>query len=265
MSLFAFNGTWNDDKDTGVYGQHTNVVEFYKRYRGAKNIFAGVGTRHGLLGKLWGGAFGAGAHDRVNEAVDIVMANEYAPVDIIGFSRGAAIAIHFANVLHGYGIKVRALLLFDLVAAFGIPIDIGGIPFNRWNIGYNLVMPRSVDACFHALAMDENRAAFDPTTIEGAYEVWFKGAHSDVGGGNENPNLSNIPLRWMLYQAHRLGLPIDAAAPGDLPYDHTADIKLRTSRLVKARYIGSGCRVHHTALKAGRPLVEYAPDPAPAM
>ncbi|KAG8748844.1 hypothetical protein FRC11_011831, partial [Ceratobasidium sp. 423] len=65
-----------------------------------------------------------------------------------------------------------------------------------------------------ALALDERRGNFIPsvwdhrrtTVVQDVKEVWFKGEHSDVGGGSAGPvngnysMLSNIPLRWMIRQ-----------------------------------------------------------------
>ena len=87
---------------------------------------------------------------------------------------------------------------------------------------------------FHALAHDETRAVFEPVLWdcpegwEGNVEqVWFRGAHADVGGqigvcARARP-LSNIPLVWMLERAEACGLtlqenwrvlfPCDATAP----------------------------------------------------
>jgi hypothetical protein len=36
--------------------------------------------------------------------------------------------------------------------------------------------------------------------------MWFRGVHSDVGGGNRNAGLSSIPLDWMFSAAHRAGV-----------------------------------------------------------
>lgn len=70
-----------------------------------------------------------------------------------------------------------------------------------------------------ALALDERRVKFLPEYRRHPYihppmllppiigshkEVWFLGAHSDVGGSNHNddqPALSNVPFRWMLWEA----------------------------------------------------------------
>lgn len=38
-------------------------------------------------------------------------------------------------------------------------------------------------------------------------EVWFRGVHSDIGGG-QCPGLSNIALCWMLRRAKEAGLPV---------------------------------------------------------
>src|SRR5215212_5194830 len=94
MALYAFDGTWNEEHDAGVYGQNTNVVEFAKAYDGNMSVVqkpeakggpsvrddfyvSGVGTRHGRIGRWFGGAFGFGGHERVHEA-------------------GASLAKHFA-------------------------------------------------------------------------------------------------------------------------------------------------------------------------
>ncbi len=74
-------------------------------------------------------------------------------IDIVGFSRGAALAVHFANVVGDSGVTVngvrenpaiRFLGVFDVVAAFGIPIDIG-LSFNRINLGYKLGLAKAVN------------------------------------------------------------------------------------------------------------------------
>jgi hypothetical protein len=68
MALYAFDGTWNSEKDAGEYDRNTNVVRFKDLYAGPKYFYQGVGTKHGLLGKIAGGAFGVGGHERIDEA-----------------------------------------------------------------------------------------------------------------------------------------------------------------------------------------------------
>lgn len=263
MALYAFDGTWNKERDAGEYGKNTNVVRFKDLYTGPKFFYKGVGTKHGKLGKLFGGAFGVGGRERVEDAM-ANLASQLAAgddaVDVIGFSRGAALAVHFANVVSG-GVKVtrqgrvetvkpaiRFLGLWDVVASFGIPIDIG-IRFSRMNLGYKLSLPSNVERCFHALALDERRQAFRPTRMPSAYEAWFRGVHSDVGGGNENRALNDIALRWMLRKALALKLPlapdcIDSACTGAKPSAAIGDNLDPIAN--RPRSIGAQDRIHYT-------------------
>ena len=51
------------------------------------------------------------------------------------------------------------------------------------------------------MALDEKRRAFEPTLINSAphvQEIWFAGAHSDVGGGYYRDGLADICLRLRL-------------------------------------------------------------------
>jgi hypothetical protein len=221
MALYAFDGTWNSEKDAGEYDRNTNVVRFKDQYAGTRFFYKGVGTRHGTLGKFFGGAFGVGGQERIEKALEDV-ARQFAAgdrdIDILGFSRGAALATHFANVIGDDGVRVDGVLevpqvrflgVFDLVAAFGMPINLG-FNFNRINMGYRLGLSKGVKHCYHALALDEARQAFRPTRLRGGCEVWFRGVHSDVGGGNDNHALNDISLRWMLHKAIASGLPMAA-------------------------------------------------------
>lgn len=268
MALYAFDGTWNEEKDAGHYGQNTNVVRFRDAYEGQREFYTkGVGTRYGIIGKILGGAFGVGGRERIEQASKQLAKNFAAgdtEIDIIGFSRGAALALHFANVIDRKGVrdaasgklverhpKIRFLGLWDVVAAFGIPIDIG-IHFSRINLGYVLSLPDNVEHCFHALALDERRQAFRPTRTKGGYEVWFRGVHSDIGGGNENTKLNNITLRWMLKKAIIIGLPIqpDAVPALAAAIDPSAKIGRNFDPVKNApRKVKSRDRVHYTVSK----------------
>ena len=151
MALYAFDGTWNSEKDAGKYDLNTNVVRFKDLYSGTKFFYQGVGTRHGALGKFLGGAFGVGGHDRIEDATrDLArqLAAGDTNIDIVGFSRGAALAVHFANVIGDDGVKVngtrvkpaiRFLGVWDIVAAFGL----ANLGLTDLNIGHHLSMPKA--------------------------------------------------------------------------------------------------------------------------
>jgi uncharacterized protein (DUF2235 family) len=263
VALYAFDGTWNKERDAGEYGKNTNVVRFKDLYTGTKFFYKGVGTKHGKLGKLFGGAFGVGGRDRIEDAMtnlaDQLAAGDDA-IDVVGFSRGAALAVHFANVVAG-GVQVtrqgrtetvkpaiRFLGLWDVVASFGIPIDVG-IRFSRINLGYKLSLPSNVTNCFHALALDERRQAFRPTRMPSAREVWFRGVHSDVGGGNENRALNDITMRWMLSKALALKLPLatDCIGSSCTSAKPSAVIGENLDPIAnRPRSIGAGDRIHYT-------------------
>ncbi|KAF9259966.1 hypothetical protein L218DRAFT_947196 [Marasmius fiardii PR-910] len=68
-------------------------------------------------------------------------------------------------------------------------------------------LPATVKVAIHALSLHENRQRFLPTlwTIPSGglkpdqilKQVWFGGAHSDVGGGYDRHELADITLFWM--------------------------------------------------------------------
>jgi hypothetical protein len=69
------------------------------------------------------------------------------------------------------------------------------------------------------MALDESRLLFPLTrlgkgrnTSPKLQEVWFRGVHSDIGGGNGNRGLNWLPLNWMYEAALRCGLPISRMA-----------------------------------------------------
>jgi len=222
VGLYAFDGTWNENKPGDA--KDTNVVKFLGAYKGNNKWYVeGPGTRFGPIGKFFGGVFGSGGKDRVKEACKALQRNFAAGdevIDIVGFSRGAALALDFANAVHSGGVSgkreppIRFVGVWDVVPSFGLP-------GNDVNLGYVLTLPPSVIKCFHAMALDERRQNFKVqrvvTTVSDAgaegrvYEVWFRGVHSDVGGGNGNNGLSSIALCWMLKRAMSCGLPLSTA------------------------------------------------------
>jgi len=233
MALYAFDGTWNEDQEDDL--NETNVRKFLMEYDGANfddNYIEGVGTRFGAVGRVLGGVFGAGGKTRIEEMYEKLISNWNAgdhEIDIIGFSRGAALAVHFANLVAKHGVQdddnnihempdIRFLGIWDIVGSFGMPINFI-LNFHDINVGYDInSADTKIKNCFHAMALYENRQTFDLTRLnvgnKAAHveEMWFRGVHSDIGGGNGNVKLSNITLSWMLEKAQQCGLPISAAA-----------------------------------------------------
>ncbi len=228
MALYAFDGTGNEDQDGDV--RDTNPLDFFNAYEDpAKNhdtdqkrgslYLKGIGKRaKTFVGEKVSEAFGIGGHRRIRQALDRLENNldeGDAVVDIVGFSRGAALAISFANeIADKFGdVGVRFIGVWDIVAQFGAP-------GKRLNAGHNVRMPSNVKRCYHAMALDERRLLFPLTRLAGTgqneaprlVEAWFRGVHSDVGGGNGNGGLNWISLNWMFENARREGLKMDPAA-----------------------------------------------------
>ena len=224
MALYVFDGTGNEDRDGD--DRDSNACKFFHAYEDpGKNddlsketgslYMKGIGTRaRSFVGRSFSEAFGIGGHRRVRQALERLENNIDAGdaiVDIAGFSRGAALALSFANEIAGKmkDVDVRFIGLFDVVGEFGLPGE-------HVNAGHNLNMPRNAHNVFHAMALDESRLLFPLTRLSGSapttgvvlQEVWFRGVHSDVGGGNNNDTLNGIALNWLFQAAKRCGLPI---------------------------------------------------------
>jgi uncharacterized protein (DUF2235 family) len=109
-------------------------------------------------------------------------------------------------------VPIRFIGVWDTVGALGIP----GVPARLargWWGFHDLKLSSRVDLAFHALSIDEHRRPYRPTPWEHQShsagqtlcQVWFTGAHGDVGGGYRDPSLSEIALMWMVGQASQQG------------------------------------------------------------
>ena len=213
----------------------TNVARFFLAYRPSdtqlpiddrhNHYQRGVGSE-GLFRKALGGITGFGGRTFVRRALQKLEDNierSDTVIDVVGFSRGAALALDFANEIakgkarlsDGRIPTIRFLGLWDCVPSFGIPV----LPHN---IGWDLNLPSNVARCCHALALDERRGNFHlyrPKVLGQPAgrltEVWFRGVHSDVGGSGAKQvpprGLASIPLNWMFVNAQAAGLQVDAA------------------------------------------------------
>jgi hypothetical protein len=76
-------------------------------------------------------------------------------------------------------------------------------------------LPTHITHARHALALHERRMEMEPTlwtkwdpaksTVK---QVWFPGAHADVGGGYKDSRLADSPLRWMRTEAEQCELKV---------------------------------------------------------
>lgn len=195
--VICFDGTGNHPNQAEEKGEDTtNVYRLCDALIEDENqtvkYLKGVGTSGWEIWDQKGELYGLGANSIKNEAKEFLL-DSYELDDklfIFGFSRGAAIARDFANAINDEGIRtvrnvpIEMLGLWDTVAAFGIPVDIIGLPTQSTNLGKKLDVPSNVSKTYHLLSIDEKRAPFIPTLVEAATnveEVWFAGVHADVG------------------------------------------------------------------------------------
>jgi len=153
--------------------------------------------------------------------------------DIFGFSRGAAEARHFVNVLKQEGdwwsidqhyekkhVNITSLNIFDTVGSFGVPgkdVDPG--------FSYHIDPTWISGGITHFIADDEYRYNFDGQFLgsnntdypqDTPQEFVVLGAHSDVGGGytkamehgRTNNDLAKVYLNMMYDRCVGYGVPL---------------------------------------------------------
>jgi hypothetical protein len=313
--IICIDGTWNDpDCKTNVHRLYKSLPPDGKTQIARYYSGVGVSTNEGVAIEFFGEkvsktfiacATGLGATPiRWQAYCDFVQA--YQPGDrifIFGFSRGAAIARMLANDIDTFGIpelvqakyhkrrhkdpKLQALFvsnkkcgaveiemlgLWDTVAAFGVP-------WNKIELFKKLIIPANVKKAYHLVAIDEVRKAFDITLInheDRIEEIWFAGAHTNVGGGFEGDGkLSDITLRFMMKRACEHGIKFASDAFDQL--HPSADGKFwlasqwwglfpplrgRTQRKVHVEPVQAGIRprVHKSVIERKEMTKNYKPE-----
>lgn len=113
--------------------------------------------------------------------------------------------------------EVRFVGVWETVGAMGIPMSFLGL-FEDRDEFHDCKPGRNVRIARHALAIDEIRSDFEPTIWWprerlDLKQVWFAGAHSDVGGGHrpdrDGTVLSDSALAWMMREAAVAGLVVE--------------------------------------------------------
>lgn len=131
-------------------------------------------------------------------------------------------------------VPIKLLGCWDTVGALGIPDFIPWLKlddiFNEQHQFHDTKLSPIIQNALHAIAVDENRKAFDVTHMEPGQgfqgkiqEMWFPGDHGCVGGGTKEAlGLSNAALKWMAEEARKLGLELDLQlSQNAIDIDHT--------------------------------------------
>lgn len=235
LLLFAFDGT-RYSADT-----ESNAWLLAQAYRdGPSHYHAGPGNSHYLD---WDAIVAWRAGQILENQWQALLAslenhagNTPVPIDIIGFSRGAALARHFGNRIAAHVnnnglfsvddplrgrvsacVDLRFMGLFDSVAQFGIA--------GSHNHLYDFAVSEMWSWVAHAVALHEHRWAFpllsaDAGDAGNVVEMPFVGAHADIGGGiallagtsaaeSEDSDLAKVALAWMHWQARAASVSFD--------------------------------------------------------
>jgi len=229
-----YKGAKEDDNITNILKFHLmlggdllpkkNGADYTSNLKGADQrvfYYPGIGTYGSQLKRLYNAAFSAEKSDVatiLNKAMKDFEGN-YQIGDkllVTGFSRGAALARRFAALIEkdhkkksvsnkDYA-KVGTFVyeaLYDTVASIGLPnMSKSDRPSSEVLFENGHSLPKNVKKALHCISMDDKRHAFQPTLMNFqkgvVHEVWFAGAHSDVGGGYYRDRLSDISLEYFL-------------------------------------------------------------------
>lgn len=308
--VIYFDGTWS------LPSARTNVHRLCELTRDqdeagvqqVKEYWSGVGTK--WLEWLRGGVLGFGTGRNIGQAY-AWLKDRYQDGDevfILGFSRGAYSARSLAGMIARCGllrsdanttveeiyrryavkneelvadsrrIPIHFLGVWDTVGALGVPW--GNFPgVSRSTTLFHNTSPNPLYRnMFHALASNENRAAFEPTlwTDEDGFtlqpnqqieQCWFLGSHSDVGGGSgREGGLPRIALVWMQQHASQCGLAFTEQIEEDTAGDHRSRVgdsfasfllgAYRLTRLNRRYHRPIGQATMRTPTGTGRPLNE---------
>ncbi|KAJ5891332.1 uncharacterized protein N7473_007560 [Penicillium subrubescens] len=227
----------------------SNVTRLYRALRkkgldGMSQVVyyhPGVGSTGSVSDEIAGGVFGSGVSENIREAYSFIATNYEAGDEIIllGFSRGAFTARSVAGLITEIGLLTSKGMeylypIFKDTENFRNPDykdKFPTIPFPHKPLDQREYKLRLEDEgltrlydpdgyrikhAFQALALDEVRTSFAPAVWErprGVHtdlrQVWFCGAHSNVGGGLPDQELANVSMAWMMDQLADLGVAFE--------------------------------------------------------
>jgi uncharacterized protein (DUF2235 family) len=130
-------------------------------------------------------------------------------------------------------VPIEMVGVWDTVKALGMRLPFLWMLTEHEHAFHNHALGHSIKHGFHALALNETRVVFDPVlwtcppnwagNIE---QVWFRGAHADIGGQigsfQAARPLANIPLVWMLERMEACGTVLPEGWQERFPCDPNA-------------------------------------------
>jgi len=107
-------------------------------------------------------------------------------------------------------VPVKSVGVWDTVGSMGVPLYLKDKRYDVFHFT-DTKLSDKVEKGFHAMAIDELRLDFPVTKWDkraGIEQVWFVGAHADVGGGykESESRLSDVALQWMMNKVSGAGV-----------------------------------------------------------
>ncbi|MEM7506403.1 MAG: DUF2235 domain-containing protein [Pseudomonadota bacterium] len=184
----------------------------------------------------------------------------------------------FANKHCHRDVPIEVIGIWDTVRALGLPYPLLSYLAPAATEFHDHTLGRHINHGYHALALDEDRTAFKPILWEktpdweGRLEqVWFPGAHADIGGDIRGPDparpLSHIPFNWILRNGAQHGLLLPDRWQDRFPEDAAAAmIGCRTGiarafllRQRRVTSLGDGTALHLSIAQRMRAIASYRP------
>jgi uncharacterized protein (DUF2235 family) len=167
-------------------------------------------------------------------------------------------------------VPIKSVAVWDTVGSMGIPVYAADARFDVFRF-VNTSLSDKVQHGFHAMAVDELRADFPVTAWDsraGVKQVWFVGAHADVGGGYTmaESRLSDIALEWMMKQLAEVGVRLATPLtytpePKIEPEIHKPWTKAPFALLMRTpRQVAGTDTIHDSVLRRWEADARYRPE-----
>ncbi|MEX2131116.1 MAG: DUF2235 domain-containing protein [Pseudohongiellaceae bacterium] len=257
LLIFNFDGTSNDPGDAVQTADRrgaidddsiTNVLKFHFLAGGNLKLqtpgkkkklppnrqlcfyYSGIGTYGNVFQRMYNAGLSSTRLDVrtiLNNALADFTAN-YTDGDRIlltGFSRGAALARRFAAIINAK-VSGKDIIeaVFDTVASIGLPnLSRSMRPETEVVFEHGCTLPSNVLKALHMVSLDDKRKAFQPTLMNSdkkVEEIWFTGAHSDVGGGYYFDGLADVVFRYMINWIESLDWSVELLSPSQIDYEN---------------------------------------------
>ncbi|MFD8387066.1 DUF2235 domain-containing protein [Streptomyces sp. NPDC059679] len=195
--------------------------------------------------------------------------------------RPTGVAASLFRRAYSHDPRIRFIGVWDTVGALGVPAlgprwlkPVIRRLNHRWEF-HDTKLSTRVDGAFHALAIDEQRSAFEPTLWhqqpgtdgQELKQVWFTGVHCDIGGGYTETSLSDITFLWMVDRAREYGLEFQPGAispdgPSRITPGESVDFKVVPDPMAPPHVSREG--LYRLARPCHRPIGEATGEGGPA-